>query len=152
MANRANAKHSTGPRTTAGKRRSRHNAFKHGFRTNLDQMDRENMNDFTALHGSVLTTYWPVSAFENALCMRIAVCLWRLDPDDPLAKAVADCFDHGFGVGGIGTLSRYEAHLSQDIARNIRLFEQARADRNKVRALWAELQEDSEAEADVNDR
>jgi hypothetical protein len=35
-ANRANAKRSTGPKTTAGKARSRRNAFKHGFSRDLE--------------------------------------------------------------------------------------------------------------------
>ncbi|MBN8971317.1 MAG: hypothetical protein J0H51_04780 [Rhizobiales bacterium] len=35
-ANRANAKRSTGPKTAAGKARSRRNAFKHGFSVDLE--------------------------------------------------------------------------------------------------------------------
>jgi hypothetical protein len=34
-ANRANARHSTGPRTAAGKRKSSHNAYRHGLSSSM---------------------------------------------------------------------------------------------------------------------
>jgi len=191
-ANRANAKHSTGPRTAAGKRRSRYNAFKHGFRANHSAMDRPHMNDYAELYAAVEHTYLPVSKHQLALCTRIAMCLWRLErvalaeagvvmgpmfyedapastietggareldseadpdddsagrlfnPDDPLARAVSDSFDKGFERGGIATLSGYEAQLSRDLERNIRLYKLITADAIRARGIWDE--------ADVNDR
>lgn len=77
-ANRQNAKHSTGPRTEYGKRRSRRNAVRHGLmaETVIDVL--ENPRAYKALQRAILADYSPHSNFELQLVSRLVSLLWRL--------------------------------------------------------------------------
>ena len=81
-ANRRNARLSTGPRTEAGKNRSRYNAIKHGiFSRDMLQswgLGKEDREGFEALLTLLLEDRKPVGVVEEVLIERIAVCLWRL--------------------------------------------------------------------------
>jgi len=77
-ANRENAKHSTGPRTECGKRRSRSNAFRHGLtaETIIDVL--ENAADYEAFAAAINADYRPATNFELELVARLISLLWRL--------------------------------------------------------------------------
>jgi len=53
-ANRANAKHSTGPKSKAGKTRSSMNSRKHGFAAEAIMMAGEDPAEFAVLHRSLI--------------------------------------------------------------------------------------------------
>src|SRR5262245_13580265 len=78
IANTQNAKHSTGPRTESGKRRSRRNAIRHGLtaETVIDAL--EDAADYKAFERAIKSDYSPQTAIESQLVSRLASLLWRL--------------------------------------------------------------------------
>jgi hypothetical protein len=76
-ANRANAQHSTGPRTPAGKTRSAQNATTHGGYQTL-VLPSESEPEFHLLRVSTVAGLAPQTALELRLCDRAAALLWRL--------------------------------------------------------------------------
>src|SRR4029450_11145663 len=78
LANQQNAKHSTGPRTEAGKRRSRRNAIRHGLtaETVIDAL--EDAAHYKAFERAIKSDYSPQTAIESQLVSRLASLLWRL--------------------------------------------------------------------------
>jgi len=77
-ANRLNAQQSTGPRTDAGKRRSRRNAFKHGLTAESVVAVFEDEAAYRKFERIILGDYRPETALERALVARLASLLWRL--------------------------------------------------------------------------
>ena len=77
-ANRANATHSTGPRSQAGKARSRLNSRKHGLTAKILIIVGESADDFEELRGELMDEHDPHSASERELVERLAGILWRL--------------------------------------------------------------------------
>ena len=77
-ANRANAKRSTGPKSDAGKTRSRMNALKHGFSSQEIVLEGEDPDQFDALRAQLEAEFDPNSVIERELVDRLAALLWRL--------------------------------------------------------------------------
>src|SRR4249919_976825 len=77
-ANRRNARHSTGPVTDDGKKRSRRNTVRHGLtaETVIDAL--EDADDYSAFELSITADYDAQSATERELVLRLASLLWRL--------------------------------------------------------------------------
>jgi hypothetical protein len=78
LANQQNAKHSTGPRTEAGKRRSRRNAIRHGLMAETVIDTLEDAADYRAFERAIKSDYSPQTAIEGQLVSRLASLLWRL--------------------------------------------------------------------------
>jgi len=78
LANQQNAKHSTGPRTEAGKRRSRRNAVRHGLTAETVIDTLEDAADYKAFERAIKSDYSPQTAIEGQLVTRLASLLWRL--------------------------------------------------------------------------
>jgi hypothetical protein len=77
-ANRANAKLSSGPKSDAGKARSRMNALKHGFSSREIVLEGEDADQFDALRAQLKVEFDPSSVIERELVDRLAGLLWRL--------------------------------------------------------------------------
>ena len=77
-ANRANATTSTGPRSQAGKLRSRLNSRKHGLTAKMLIIVGENADDFDQLRTELMAEHDPQSTLECELVERLAGILWRL--------------------------------------------------------------------------
>ena len=77
-ANRANATKSTGPRSQAGKLRSRLNSRKHGLTAKMLIIVGENADDFDELRAELMDEHDPQSTLECELVERLAGILWRL--------------------------------------------------------------------------
>jgi hypothetical protein len=77
-ANRKNAKRSTGPRSKAGKARSRHNARKHGLTAATLVIGGENPSEFEELRAELIHEHDPQSTLEYELVERLTGILWRL--------------------------------------------------------------------------
>jgi hypothetical protein len=76
--NQQNAKHSTGPRTESGKRRSRRNAIRHGLTAETVIDILEDPADYRAFERAIKSDYSPQTAIEGQLVSRLASLLWRL--------------------------------------------------------------------------
>jgi hypothetical protein len=77
-ANRANARRSTGPRTTAGKAKSSLNALKHGLRAQTAVLPGENIADFHTLIDELEDQFQPATALEWTLLRQLADAEWRM--------------------------------------------------------------------------
>jgi hypothetical protein len=77
-ANRLNAKNSTGPRSDAGKRRSRRNATRHGLMAETTIGVHEDPAAYKALQRAIYGDYRPRTNFELELVARLVSLLWRL--------------------------------------------------------------------------
>src|SRR5262249_36511197 len=78
IANQQNARHSTGPRTESGKRRSRRNAVRHGLTAETVIDGFEDAADYRAFERAIKSDYSPQTAIEGQLVTRLASLLWRL--------------------------------------------------------------------------
>src|SRR5216683_6083611 len=77
-ANRRNAKKSTGPKTIAGRTRTKVNALKHGLTAAQITIFDERPEDFENFHIGLIKALVPEGALEEQLVERITVCAWRL--------------------------------------------------------------------------
>lgn len=81
-ANRANAQHSTGPRTPAGKAASSLNALRHGILAkaafNLTIEGDERRAEFDALVAGLAQEFQPRTMTEHMTVQQLAGCYWRL--------------------------------------------------------------------------
>ncbi len=76
--NKANAQHSTGPRTEAGKAASKYNAIRHGLTGKRLILDCEDPAHYEALRQDLIDSYKPADAAELMLVEEIAQNFWRL--------------------------------------------------------------------------
>ena len=77
-ANRRNACRSTGPKTEAGKKRSCHNAVKHGLTAETVIAGLEDSQEYMAFELSGTADFDAQTAVERELVLRLASLLWRL--------------------------------------------------------------------------
>jgi hypothetical protein len=73
-ANRANARHSTGPRSSQGKSRARMNAVKHGLTAQCIVIGDEDPDEFEALRADLTAKFQPSSGFEEELVNHLDAC------------------------------------------------------------------------------
>ncbi len=79
LANQANAQKSTGPRTEAGKARSRMNARRHGLTGQFYVMNEEDGLAYTEFERGLFRALVPVGEYEQQLATNIAQNHWRLN-------------------------------------------------------------------------
>jgi hypothetical protein len=79
LANRANAQHSTGPKTAEGKERSRGNALKHGLTGEGVALPQEDAAEVERRHAAMNVELRPSSELSRALVKRMAMLSVRLD-------------------------------------------------------------------------
>src|SRR5262245_40065400 len=90
QANRNNARNSTGPRTPAGKAKSRLNSRKHGLTGRMLIIVGEAAEDFDKLRTELLEEHNPQSSLETELVERIAGIAWRLRRIPSFEAAILD--------------------------------------------------------------
>ena len=77
--NRANAQHSTGPRTEAGKQRSSLNALRHGLTGQTVVLPSDDLSAYQRHCKEFLDQYLPKNKMEVRLTQTIADLTWRLN-------------------------------------------------------------------------
>jgi hypothetical protein len=77
--NRANAQHSTGPKTEAGKQKSSLNALRHGLTGQIVVMPTEDLQAYQLHLKSFTEEYNPQGATESNLVQALADASWRLN-------------------------------------------------------------------------
>jgi hypothetical protein len=89
--NRANAQHSTGPRTAEGKARSSQNARKHGLSLQRHAvLEHEDPAAYRRLHEELAAIYEPASPREHLALEEIAHCRWALHRFDEAEAALLE--------------------------------------------------------------
>jgi hypothetical protein len=76
-ANRANAKHSTGPRTVPGKRKSSLNSLKLGTFAKSSLLPTEDPKEFSTFARGLYADWEPVGTTERTLVELLISTLWR---------------------------------------------------------------------------
>ena len=77
--NKKNARHSTGPKTEAGKQKSSLNALRHGLTGQIVVMPTEDLQAYQLHLKSFTEEYNPQGATEANLVQALADCSWRLN-------------------------------------------------------------------------
>jgi hypothetical protein len=113
-ANRANARHSTGPRSASGKAVSSRNSRKHGFRANFVVPATP---EFTAILEAFRAEHQPMTLAEECCVQTIAASVWKTRVIDRLdAEAFATCTVSGYIVR-LHTLSRYRVSAENALVK-----------------------------------
>ena len=79
VANRANAQHSTGPRSTEGKQRAALNALRHGLTGHTIVLPSEDLAAYQRHVQSFVDEYRPKTATEKHLVQSLSDTAWRLN-------------------------------------------------------------------------
>ena len=121
-ANRANAQHSTGPKTEEGKTKSKFNAVKHGLTArhfpSIIQKDSAEWQQFNELHASMADHFQPVGPIEELLVEKIAIEFLRFGrhlvrEQDP--KVLAS----GFYAQVVDKMVRYQSAINRQLFQAI---------------------------------
>jgi hypothetical protein len=88
LANRSNARKSTGPRTPEGKAAAAQNAVKHGLLAEQVVIKGEDPEEFDLYRAGMLAELAPVGAVEGMLAERAVSLAWRLRRAERLQSAV----------------------------------------------------------------
>jgi hypothetical protein len=152
--NKANAQHSTGPRTEAGKQRSKLNALRHGLTGQTVVLPTEDHSAYQRHSQSFLDEYRPQGATETQLVQSLIDSAWQLnrasavetnlfslgitemensiranhpEAEDALAMALA-FREHNRAFANIGV---YRQRLTRQFERTLVLHRQIQAERRK---------------------
>src|SRR5947209_7290744 len=79
LANRANSKHSTGPKTARGKQASRLNGLKHGLRAELPVLPGEDAEELQARLDIWIIEQDARTVLEKSLVEAAVIASWRLE-------------------------------------------------------------------------
>src|ERR1700719_1253455 len=153
--NRANAQHSTGPRTEAGKQRSSLNALRHGLTGQTVVLPTEDQSAYQRHSHAFLDEYQPKGATETRLVQSLLDPSWQLnragavetnlyslgitemedriranhlEAETALAMALA-YREHNRAFANI---SIYRQRLSREFERTLALLRQIQAERRKT--------------------
>jgi hypothetical protein len=159
-ANRANAEHSTGPATAAGKATTRFNALRHGLTSQVACMTWEDRDAFNQFCAALVMEYKPEGVIETQLAQAVAEDNWRLNraraiehnifalghstaaangenaesenPQIEAALAQAQTFCDQSKAFALITL--YEQRINRNLRANIERLRESQADRRAARA------------------
>jgi hypothetical protein len=134
--NRANSKHSTGPRTEAGKQRSSQNALRHGLTCSTAVLPTENQADYEKHCGNFRDEYQPANATETQLVQELADTSWRLNRipllEASLLSPAPSPESPVPAVAALATLGLYGTRLSRQYQNAL----------DKLRAIQSERKEE----------
>jgi len=133
--NRANAQHSTGPKTESGKQRSSLNALRHGLTGQIVVMPSEDLEAYQLHLKSFTEEYNPQGATESNLVQALADASWRLNrvaaletnllilgithECDPIAGALAIAAALESQSKALANLSMHSQRLSRQFERTV---------------------------------
>lgn len=150
-ANRANAAHSTGPRTPAGKEASKHNGLLHGLSSPLAVLPFEDQNEYNELAASFSEEYAPEGPTEEALLKLMVDSQWKLRRlekleqhvfaltieqdagahDDPFAAMAATLLAPGKGQNALALLARYQGTLNRQFLQALKQLKKIQFERGE---------------------
>lgn len=148
-ANRVNAAKSTGPKTEAGKSRSKMNALRHGLTAASVVIRGEDPREFERLHAEFVEEFAPRSPFAAELAGHAATSAWRLrrgarfeaavfasreaDVVAPHGDAELSSIELGDALirdatdgDALGKVARHEASLTRNLERTLTMLRELR--------------------------
>lgn len=149
FANRANSKHSTGPRTPDGKAASSTNATSHGLSAADPVLPHEDRSQFTLLLERYQSEFAPATAHEEFLVAQMAGARWKLDRAERIETAMfaalespndlattealmAQSFMDKDTANALARLDRYRASLECTYHRCARELRATRKEQNEA--------------------
>jgi hypothetical protein len=148
-ANRANAQHSTGPRTEEGRQRSSLNARRHNLTGQVTSMTDEDRIAHDTFSKALISAMAPEGALELQLAQRVATDSWRLNRASAiednifalgLSRHADDNIDHpeiqaAFAAArtfiaegkSIELLTLYEQRLNRSLQKNLAVLQSLQA-------------------------
>ncbi len=115
--NRANAQHSTGPKSEEGKRRSALNALRHGLTGQIVVMPSEDLAAYQRHVQNFVDEYQPAGATEAQLVQSLADASWRLNRIAALeANVLALSVQGSDEIQGAMAIAAAFAHQSKALA------------------------------------
>ncbi len=134
-ANRENARHSTGPRTPEGKKRSSLNALRHGLSGQVVVMPGEDLKAYLAFTADYVKDLHPRTEPERQLAQDIANCQWRLNRSASIEQGVYALGHHDFA--DLNDVDHPEIHAALTAAttylKNGRQLENLSRQENRLR-------------------
>jgi hypothetical protein len=117
--NRANAQHSTGPKTESGKQRSSLNALRHGLTSQIVVMPTEELEAYQLHLKSFTEEYDPQGATESNLVQALADASWRLNRVVALETNLLMAGDLESQAKALANLSMHSQRLSRQFERTV---------------------------------
>ena len=117
--NRANAQHSTGPKTESGKQRSSMNALRHGLTSQVVVMPTEELEAYQLHLKSFTEEYDPQGATEANLVQALADASWRLNRVVALETNLLMQGDLESQSKALANLSMHSQRLSRQFERTV---------------------------------
>jgi hypothetical protein len=144
-ANRRNAQNSTGPRTEAGKERSKRNALKHGLRSEEVVLPTEDPLAFKEHLEAWVEDWQPPSMARRALVEQAAVATWRLRRCIRLETAritsrIEEAYDE-WEARERAELDETFARLEQEPEDALAELMSTRAGVDRLIEVWSEIEE-----------
>jgi hypothetical protein len=147
--NRANAQHSTGPKTEAGKQRSSQNALRHGLTSQIVVMPNEDLEAYQSHLKSFVDEYQPQGATEAHLVQSLADTSWR---QNRIGAIEANVLKFATMVVMPENDSKVLANLSLHSQRLARQFERTVTQlRDLQNSRLAQLRQEMEAVLDITE-
>jgi hypothetical protein len=140
LSNRANAQHSTGPRTLEGKARSAQNALTHGLTSRTTVLPSEDPAAYQHHVQQFQDEYQPQTPTETQLVQELADTAWRLNriaflEADLLARAAnpqETTFDIVDAHHALASLGLHGQRLSRQFQKTLELLREIQADRQET--------------------
>ncbi len=127
--NRANAQHSTGPRTAEGKLASSRNSLKHGLASAQLIIPSEDAADFEALLAGLLDEHQPASSTEELLVREMAQSWWLTQRALRLQN---DCFtENGVDEKRLSLFLRYQTTHERAFHKALNTLIRLKKDRSR---------------------
>jgi hypothetical protein len=132
-ANRANASHSTGPRTPAGKRSSSQNAVKHGLNSPHLLVREDEREAFDQFEHELRVELLPATPLENDICAKLVHASWNLrrlrQLEDALFLHCDDPFTDQDAASKMNSYARHTARFERVYRNALRDLRQLQTDR-----------------------
>ena len=141
--NQANSKHSTGPKTKAGKHRSSRNALQHGLTAQSAILPTDDQAAYRKHVRSFVKEYRPEGPTETHLVQNLADTAWRQDRIAALEAKLFAADDPD--TRAISNLSLHSQRIARQFEKTLHLLKEVQSPRLEAR------QHDLERAADLTD-
>jgi hypothetical protein len=134
-ANRANSRHSTGPRTAAGKQRSSQNATTHGLTSRSPVLATEDPAAYQLHCRQFFDEYQPATPTETQLTQELADTAWRINRIPALEAALLDRADSDIldAHRALATLGLHSQRLSRQFQKTVDAIREIQSERRRER-------------------